>query len=354
MTRISVLLLATLLLFTFQAKAENSTPDKIVVLTSDWRPYINPLDEPPSQVQQLLKILEYEHNIQFQWHFLPFQYIFKKIEGGHQALSFPWFKTPERDNVLFSDEVFSASCHLFYNRQYSSEPSIDDLAQLKVGKVKGYSYGIKIDQKLESAIQFVSEEEALKALFENRIQILPMAAGVMNETLASRFPDRLQLIRPISGYSDTSALRFMAPDNEYGAKLIKTINEGLAKVGDSKALIDVLEPYNPQIIDNCSPSLELQDKPLNGEKTLHVAKLVTAENYPGIIGSENRSENSNNYYLLPQGTRVAIVEWSEKFRCASPTDRLYKSMTQRSKVVILNGPHIGKELWIKNFHIELQ
>ena len=92
---------------------------------------------------------------------------------------------------------------------------------------------------------------------------------------------------------------------------------------------------------------------MNALKPKDIARLITAEGYPAIVGQTSIAEKID-YYTLPQGTRVLVLNWSDKILSPSSTDRIYKSMTDLSYVVILNGPHVGKELYVKNMHLEIQ
>lgn len=53
------------------------------------------------------------------------------------------------------------------------------------------------------------------------------------------------------------------------------------------------------------------------------------------------------------GSAARVLDWSPKILQASNTDRRYKTMIDASRVVVLNGPHVGKELMVRNMPIEL-
>jgi polar amino acid transport system substrate-binding protein len=84
-----------------------------------------------------------------------------------------------------------------------------------------------------------------------------------------------------------------------------------------------------------------------------IARLTSSEGHPLIIGQSSATGDDIKYYTLPQGSKALIIQWSNKILQSSKTDRIYKNMMDLSKVVLLNGPHVGKELFVRNMHIEL-
>ena len=100
-------------------------------------------------------------------------------------------------------------------------------------------------------------------------------------------------------------------------------------------------------IQNIQPTASRITKPAD------LAKLITSEGYPAIIGQSENEQGELQYFTLPNGTKVVVMHWSDKMLQASSSDRLYKNMMDLSQVVILNGPHVGRVLFVRNMHIEL-
>jgi len=318
-------------------------PTKLTVLTNTWQPYINPSKEPSGQAALLVEMLAFQAEKEVEWQYFPFQFNYQQVANARSMIAFPYFKTAEREQkVLFSKPVFYATSRLYYNRQYFNEADIKNRWEsLVLGRVKGYSYGENLDAKLDNAIVFTDEQSALFALFNNDIQILPMTQGVLTHTLEQSFPNRLELIRPVPSIEETSALHFIVAKNQQGQQIVQWLNSQIDKLLDSHS-----EP--------------VKARESRSKGSINLAQLVAAEGYPVILGEEKNpqglaanNKDSQVYYTLVQGTRVAIVEWSEKMLKPSQNDRLYQNMIEQSKVVILNGPHIGRELWIRNLHIQL-
>jgi len=318
------------------AGANTETGAPIKIITNTWAPYINEANAPEGSAASIVNLLATELATEIEWQYIPYDLSFQLVKRDRAQLAFPFFKTPQRaEEVNFSEPVFSATSHLYFNLQHMTlEQSSGDLRDKKIGRVSGYSYGQSIDALLKGATVFGSEHAALQALFNHDIDLLPMTEGVMAHTLRSQFPERVQLIRKRPGISDQSSLHLIAPKTEAGQQTISAFNQALAE----------LRALN---IDS------LNVEPVQLPKPLDLAQLITAEGYPAILGQSRNSNGNGDYYTLPQGTRVIVIEWSDRIINPSATDRIYKNMMDLSRVVVLNGPHVGRELFVRNMHIEL-
>ena len=316
--------------------AQNNANPSLTIITNTWAPYINQPTASLGTAAAIVDLVATEMDAQLQWRYVPYDLSFQLVKRNRADLAFPFFKTEARANeVIFSDPVFSATSHLYYNLQFlTREQSNSELSSLRIGRVSGYSYGETIDSLLDNALVFGSEKAALQALFNRQIDLLPMTDGVMAHTLHSEFPERVQLIRQREGIRDQSSLHLIAPKTQAGQQSIAAFNKALAAL---RALnidsIDVVPAQLPVPID--------------------LAQLITAEGYPAILGQTRQDGNLSQFFTLPQGTRVIVIEWSDRIVNPSPTDRFYKNMMDLSRVVVLNGPHVGKELFVRNMHIEL-
>jgi polar amino acid transport system substrate-binding protein len=309
----------------------------LTLLTDIWPPYINAQGQEKGTAAKLIELLLDYENVNAQWAYLPYELSFHQVESHTKLVSYPYFKTEQRENsVLFSEPIFSVTSKVYYNRQFltsqAAEKSYKD--KQRIGKVAGYSYGESIDTEVKQAITFASEAQALTALFNHDIDLLPMTEGVMNHHLAINFPLRKQLILSIENVTDTSSLHVIAAKTDQGKVIIDKINHALKSL-------------------NSLGMTSLQTTTTAIAAPIDVARLTTTEGYPLVIGQSAVSGDSIKYYTLPLGSKVLVIKWSDKILQPSSTDRIYKNMMDLSKVVLLNGPHVGKELFVRNMHIEL-
>ncbi len=307
------------------------------ILTDVWPPYINAEQEAAGSAAKLVNILLDKDQLTPSWHYLPYEISFHRVKTQQSLLAFPYFKTREREgSVVFSDPVFSVTSRIYYNRQFLNQQQAEHAyrEKIRMGKVAGYSYGSAIDEEVEAANVYASEEQALTALLNHDIDLLPMTEGVMEHQLNNNFPLRKQLIVAVNSIADTSSLHVIGANNDAGRTLIKVINNALATL-------------DAQGMESLKSTATTTPAPVD------VARLITSEGYPLIMGQSHATGDDIQYFTLPQGTQALIIQWSEKILSPSSTDRIYKNMMDLSKVVILNGPHVGKELFVRNMHIEL-
>ncbi len=308
------------------------------ILTNTWAPYINSQDEEIGQAAQVLELIFRYSDVQATWQYVPYELAFYEVSEGQQLLSYPYFKTVERaEKVLYSDAIFTVASQVFYNRQYLSQQQAKDALdkRQRIGRVAGYSYGASLDKMITKATIYNSEKRALTALFNGEIDLLPMTQSVMNQLLENDYKERKQLIRPIKGLIDNSSMYLVAAKNTQGKLIIDRVNKALARL--KKAGLS-----------------SLQNEPFETPDSIDIAKLVTSEGYPSILGQSAEPGGSVEYFTLPLGTQVIVLSWSENMLRPASNDRLYHHMMDLSRVLVLNGPHVGKELFVRNMHIELQ
>ncbi|WP_299771443.1 transporter substrate-binding domain-containing protein [uncultured Pseudoteredinibacter sp.] len=308
------------------------------VLTNTWAPYINTQGEEVGQAAQVLELIFRYSDVRATWQYVPYELAFYEVSEGQQLLSYPYFKTVERaEKVLYSDPIFTVASQVFYNRQYLNQQQAKNALDKhqRIGRVAGYSYGASLDKIIAKAKIYNSEKRALTALFNGEIDLLPMTQSVMNQLLESDYKERKQLIRPIENLTDNSSMYLVAAKNAQGRLVIDRVNKALAR------------------LKNAGLS-SLQNEPFETPDSIDIANLVTSEGYPSILGQSAESGSKVEYFTLPLGTQVIVLSWSENMLRPASNDRLYHHMMDLSKVLVLNGPHVGKELFVRNMHIELQ
>lgn len=316
-------LLLTLLSFPLLAKT-------ISISTAPWQPYIN--KENTGSANELLTQLFSQDDMEIDWLTQNYDLAFEQVSKSKKLASFPYFKTAQRvESVLYSNAVFTVNSYLYFNGQYNQNINAKQISEYRIARVAGYSYGEQIDRLLNNAVVFQNEISALNALLNNEVDVLPMTESVMNYLLNTQFEHQKLLIKKVDKVQANASLHLIAAKNAKGRELIETVNKQLDAV-------DKLE------------SFKLAVEPL--KIAPDIAKLITSEGYPAILAQTSLTPDTE-YFTLAQGTRVLILQWSDKLVTPSKTDRIYKNMMDVSKVVILNGPLVGKEVFVRNMHLEL-
>lgn len=310
-----------------------SHANSISIVTNQWTPYINAQHQPIGTAAELLSQIVSQENQTIEWRYQNYDLAFELIASGKQEAGFPYFKTEERSKrVLFSDAIFSVKNRIYFNRQRENSFELDNLDGYRFGVVSGYSYGQMIDNLITERVTFVNEKQALESLLKNEIDFLPMTESVMNTLLNNDYQDQALLIKYVEGIKETDSMHLITPKDKNGEALIHLINRLLKQVSTISSLkLKSVDRYIPK----------------------DIAVLTTAEGYPVIIGQTSKTDSAL-FYTLPKGTKVLVLEWSNEILTPSSTDRIYKNMMASSHVLVLNGPHVGKELFIKNMHLEIK
>lgn len=333
------------LILIFVLLASSAKAESIKVYTFDWEPYINLDGLPKGEAAKVLEVTGKFSSLTFDWDYIPYSDAQALLKLGADALSYPYFYSEVRaQSFIYSKPLYFASVSVFYNRRNtSSEDVLSMFAMLKKGVVSGNSYGESLDEKFNDSDVFQSELEAINALLSGEIEALPMADGVMETMLKKYFNSQKALIQPIlnKSYRSQLGMHVIAPKNGAGKKLIEEIDKAILIRSKVKS--------------------EFKDTSRNTILPVDTAQLKPSEGYPAILGRLAKSQNrdcltkspGDLYYTMPINTKVLVLEWSEHVRAPSATDRIYGNMMEESFILVLNGPHVGKELCVKNMHVEL-
>lgn len=311
--------------------------EQVQISTARWAPYINDVQQPAGSAAEILRQIFSQDDIEINWLYQNFDLAYEQVKSKNKLAAFPYLKTVERnEEVYFSRPVFQVVSRIYYNRQKTPRPASADgwpvlIQRGRVGAVAGYRYGDGIDELLAQAEIFPSDYEALTALLNNRIDFLPMTESVMNTLLNSKYQSQSLLVQPVEEIISNENLYLIAARTEQGEALISRLNKLISQA-------EGIQSLHPQPV-SLLPSTD-------------IAHLVTAEGYPAVIGQTN-TRNNAQFYTLPAGTQVLVLKWSDNILKAANGNHLYRTMMDLSLVVVLNGPHVGKELYVKNMHIEL-
>ncbi len=324
------LLLAALICLCGPVSAQSAQP--LAVHTDIWPPYVEAGTPVQGSVVNLVRTVLDDMGERPDWQRFDFAYSYDKVLRQRAPLAFPYFLTPEREaEVMFSAPLFEVTNLIFHNRRFGTLEAAG-LEGARFGRVAGYRYGAVLDAYAGDARVFASEAGALRALLDGEIDALPMTQSVAEATLASEFPDELELIRPVEGVSDTASLHVIAPMSEEGTRLIARFDASLARLR-AEGIIPAGDP---------SARVRLPERTL--------ARLVASEGFPMILA---RVQGEAGHLSMPPGARATIIEWSPRIADGQSDERIYQTMMDETRVVMLSGPHVGRELLVRNMHLEI-
>jgi polar amino acid transport system substrate-binding protein len=331
------LLAALLLIFPALAQAE-----EVTVYTGTFRPFVVPEAEASGPGLELVDLVISNADDEAVFARKSFVYGFHRVANGEEALSFPWRQTPERsERVLFSVPLLTLQHALHHMLPAGGDGSLPELGAASIGLVTSYEYVGDIGELIEKAeaegraATFNTEAGALGALLRGRIDYLPLPAPVVRATLEADFPNQTRLVRPlVEGPTEIFTLHAIAPRTPWGEAQIRRFDESYTELRAAEVITD----------DFLTESLA---RPQRSD----IAVLVSAEGFPVIKGA--LKDDPSTEFALPRGTRVLVREWSVNYSEPTEGTTLYRIMTSPSLVLVLNGPHLGKELYIQNMHLTL-
>lgn len=308
---------------------------QVSIYTDQWAPFIE-LDHTQQDVRKIVDLALVEVGIQAQWEQLNYYHSFKFTEQDKISAAFPFFKTANRaPQVLFSDPVYQIENSVFYDRvRY---PQGVDLATGVAAVVGGYSYGETIDNLIRERRVFASDQQALQALFDGEVDYAPMSSQVAQVLTLKQFPNQYYRLEALPQYSSFSSVHLIAPKTVAGRSFISQFNRGLQVAQDLVTEVDTAIDAN-----------------IFG-KAAGIISLAEADGYP-IITAQLNSETTGDaaiIYLVP-GTRAVVLNWSPTMLGSTTNEQIFAAMTEQTTVRLLDGPHQGKVVKVKNLHIRIQ
>ena len=327
--------LVSFLFFCLPLQAQPFAPSE--VYTAHWPPYVNKPGMELGTASSIVQMVYYQMELSPSWQELDYYFSYQQVVKSGVKASFPYFWTQQRaDEVLFSAPLMKVENGVFYSTQNNSvEPDLTDINHLKVGRVAGYSYGEKLAFLLNDATVFSGEVMAITALVKGEIDLLPISVEVARNLIQEYYPHRIHEFKLLAGYSSKDAIHLIAPKTEEGAAFITNFNTALAAL-KQKGMID-----------------QILSAPKLGGGSGYV-RLVPTEGFPVVTGFELTSEEADKlFYVVPQGSRAVVLSWDQVVLKPHATEKIFDGMMNYSKVRIVDGPHAGRELYVRNMHLEV-
>lgn len=354
-------------------------PEPQTVYTGAWPPYVIEQRGGLGLIDRSVEMVLREMGAEPRRRFLDYYLIEELVAGGDIELAYPFFKTPRREGrLLFSDPLLFVENRIYYSVRHNPElDKAQTLDGLVFGRVIGYSYGEAIDPLLPRACgksepevscrqqakakacacQYNSEALALNALLKNDIDLLPMAASVAETLMMEEFPHHIHALRALSKHRTKAPLFAIFSDNPEGRELQQRFNAALERLAAEGLLRDLERTFF-----------------LNRHRSSGYVRLVAAEGFPVVIGlrlrerldgepacrrieaalAKDRQNAQLLYFMIPQGSRALVREWSPMALEAGDVQQLYDRMTAFSSVEVVDGPHAGRRFCVRNMHIAVE
>lgn len=327
------------------------------IVTGEWKPYVSRDIDGHGFIAEIVTAVLNDMDIKPQYAFLHFYKCYKLVRENRYVGTFPFHKFESREkDMFFSAPIMDVQYVFFYNKRLHKENTViggpKDFKGKKVAVIHGYpveySYGKEFQKHIDAMaiVKVNSEIEAFDMLDKGKVDLVPAEERVGRNIIRRHFVQYKYGIIP--GLSSKETVHFIASKSDpANQKFIEKFNNALAKIREN----GIYENIKRQRYD---PDLDLYQ----GEKQTGVVRLNATDAFPLILARENRTEKNverrdSPAYLIPNGTRAIVLEWSEKFWQADKFE-IHDQMFSESQVQLIEGPLKGRSLWTKNLHIQFE
>lgn len=180
--------------------------------------------------------------------FFPWKRAYENARNGSWNGSVVWVKTDERaDEILFSSPVaFITKLMIFKKSNVVDYNTAADLKGLKIGRMRGYTYGSIFDEASNDGIfytyDFNSLEMGINMLIFGKIDALAGELEVAKDIIHTHTSFTSNQFE-FGKVMDVSPLSVVFTKNDRGAELLAKFEEGLFKLKESGRYKELVQPY---------------------------------------------------------------------------------------------------------------
>ena len=237
-------LLLTLLILTASASAET-----IRLANGEWSPYLSPKLPDYGPISALVTAAFAEEGIQVEYAFMPWRRGYEEARDGRLDGTIVWSRTEERQrDFLYSEPVGSLRTKLFFRRDQGFDwRSIDDLAELRIGGVIGYSYAVEqAEQDGRILIERISDPaNNYRKLMAGRLDLV-----AEDQAVGTALVDSLGLGDAIAFHprplKEVSYHVLVSRRSGRGEAILAAFNRGLEKLRAQGRVKDFLSEHQPR------------------------------------------------------------------------------------------------------------
>jgi len=234
-------------------KKSFANEEVITVFTGDqWPPYV---------AKELTSFGLYPHittsafnavGVKVKYIFFPWKRSLETVREGNGDASGYWASTSDREQDFYlSDPIHNEEIVFYHLKNYPFHwSSLDDIKDITIGAIIGYSYGDAFDKAASSGRLTVhrvpTDTQAFRMLHSGRINIFPLNKGSGYPLIQQIFPLAKKALfthHPKAVYSYSLHLLFPR-DLENSKRLLNLFNEGLRRLKESGRYNQILDELN--------------------------------------------------------------------------------------------------------------
>lgn len=234
-----LIVLPSFLLSEGTVRAQQSTAPTLVIATTEYPPYTSEHYYEQGFMNHVIRLVMERQGYHVEFVYLPWARAMREGKvGNYDALSYGYYKA-EREEAFYVSDNISNERLVFFTRKslgLSNWKNLDELAPLKMGVTRGYSYNLKVWDYIEanSMASFVvnSDVQNLRLLVRERIDLFPIEAAVGWYLLNTHFsPEEVAQIETLPNSVMDTSTHLMFPKAAVNSKAhFEAFNRGLAEL----------------------------------------------------------------------------------------------------------------------------
>ncbi|MDN3608922.1 substrate-binding periplasmic protein [Vibrio ostreicida] len=219
----------------------------VVAAIGDYPPYTSTEDSQARFAEELVIASYRAVGYQVTLKRVPWKRAFEEVKVGKVDITFPWIKTPSRENdFLFSEALLTTQeIFLYHKDSHFSWSKLDDLKRFKVGATLGYAH---VELMMSQGITpNVGKTDAfnIERLYKKRIDAFPIGEKV-GEYLLSKSPNEVR--EAITAHSkplfkNLNYIMASKVTSQRSKTLLEKFNQGFEAIKQDGTFDKIVEKY---------------------------------------------------------------------------------------------------------------
>lgn len=320
------------------------------VATGNWEPYVGENLPHNGPLAEMVAVILVDLHRVPEFKFYDWLMIRKHLEAGYPSIAFPFNKPEqaERKGFHYSEPLLSFDYVLFYHKKnHEAAKKIKSLTDLnnsskRIGRIRGYTKlpSIQNDSAYTEVASTVDgfnrllNGDDMDYLLEGKI----VGLRILQSQLIAADKDDFKYLGQPEGPHDQEETKFISNVDLHimlsprlDTKILDRIN---AAIGD---------PKNEEFFKSLR-------RRINANAGIQDTAFLVAPGNETISGFFNRTGKTPDV-LIPGNSKVLVTDWGQAYQIKSETEQ---PNSGRSQVKLLNGPLIGKVVWVDHQYLILE
>lgn len=238
-----------------QTKALNY-PKTISIVADEWCPInCEPDSTSPGYMIEIVKEIFEKRGFNIEYRTMSWTRALSRVREGEDHLVVGAYPEDASD-FIFPEEPLGHTCEVFYINSSSgwSYRDVNSFANIKLGVIRGYSYGPEIDAHIHryrvnpNMVHALSGDKALERLVhllsQDRINVLVENEYVMEYFLQSHPQYKSKLKKSSNAYKHRFVYAAFSPSKKESKEYSLILSSGIREMRQSGRLQEILQKYS--------------------------------------------------------------------------------------------------------------